>query len=154
MASVGNVRLSYRPGAAGLLLLLLLLIIISGSVEGIQPITTHRLTAPRQVLEACLAAILAHNFGELLKEGQSVLLKLKEALDASYEIKPDGTAHYRVQFFAEAFFFQQNVRSPLLSMLTQVTAAYTLRAAGLDPLGNVDGKTLTVEIDYNYELNF
>ncbi|PKA48487.1 hypothetical protein AXF42_Ash021347 [Apostasia shenzhenica] len=79
--------MSYQAaGGLLLLLLLLLLIIISGSVEGIQPITTHRLTAPRQKTNACLAAILAHNSREAF-----ALLKLVKPLRASYKLKPaDG----------------------------------------------------------------
>ncbi|PKA54135.1 hypothetical protein AXF42_Ash018145 [Apostasia shenzhenica] len=147
MASVGNVRLCYQA-AAGLLLLLLLLIIISGSVEGIQPITIHHLTAAKEMTRACLAAILEHNIGEMLKVEPSDLLKLKEPLAASYVISPDGTIHYLVKFFAVSYFYPQDGGPPaLISMLIQATASYTLREARLDPLGNIDGKTLRVELD-------
>ncbi|PKA54132.1 hypothetical protein AXF42_Ash018142 [Apostasia shenzhenica] len=72
MASVGNVRLmSYRAAAAGLLLFFLI-IMISGSVEGIGRITTHHLTAAGEMTRACLAAILEHNNGEMLKRDRAI----------------------------------------------------------------------------------
>ncbi|PKA54134.1 hypothetical protein AXF42_Ash018144 [Apostasia shenzhenica] len=147
MASVGNVRLCYQAAAS--LLLLLLLIIISGSVEGLSW-TTHRLTAPRQKTNACLAAILWLNT-RAIRDGIPYLLSLVKPMEAFYRESEDGTFSYEVEFVA-AVTDTNAIHHNKLRVVAVAKATYNLLAAGQDPLfplGYVNGNTLRLSFSNN-----